>query len=106
VIVVQALANRRVKIDAEDLKLAEVGGRLAVILRTRALKLVFVTAKPDRPMEEVIQLIDIASYQAEHVALLPLGILPRQSEPPMCPEVVFKNRQDAYRSDADLPNWR
>ena len=105
-IVVQALANRRVKINAEDLKLAEVGGRLAVILRTRALKLVFVTAKPDRPMEEVIQLIDIASYHADHVALLPPRILLRQSEPPMCPEVVFKNWQDAFRSDADLPNWR
>jgi biopolymer transport protein ExbD len=71
VIVVQALANGRVKIGAEDLNLSKLGDRLSVILRTRAEKLVFVTADRDRPLEEVVQLIDIASYHAEHIALLP-----------------------------------
>jgi len=106
VIVVQALANGRVKIGAEDLNLSKLGDRLSVILRTRAEKLVFVTADRDRPLEEVVQLIDIASYHAEHIALLPpLNVL-RQPEHPICPKVIFKNWQvDAYRNDTDLPNW-
>jgi len=55
---------------ATTLRTNELEGRLHEIFRTRAIAVVFITGSGDLPFRRIAEVIDIASRQADHVAIL------------------------------------
>jgi hypothetical protein len=70
IVVLQALPVG-FKINVEDVSIDELAGRLEAIFRTRAERVVFITAAADVPFGRVTQLIDVAATQVDRIALLP-----------------------------------
>jgi biopolymer transport protein ExbD len=69
-IVATALRNGDVVLNQDTVKRANLENRLAEMLRTRAERFLFLKAEPDVPFQEVIEVIDAATKQAAHVAIL------------------------------------
>ena len=69
-LVVYALKDGSLKLNAESLKRDELANRLRDVFQTMAERLLVVKAGPDVPFQDVVQIIDIARTQANYVALL------------------------------------
>ena len=93
VVVVQALSHGRLKINADEVKRDELGDNLEAIFRTRAERLVFVTAEPDLRFRDVADVIDTATRRLVHVALLPpLNVLFHLGLD-ICPKLILRSWQ-------------
>jgi biopolymer transport protein ExbD len=75
VVVVQVLSHGGLRINVEDVKREDLDRRLEEISKTRAYRYVFLTADPDLPFEEVVQVIDSAAKQIDYIAILTPSIL-------------------------------
>jgi biopolymer transport protein ExbD len=64
-VVVTVLKSGAIRMNAESLRLDEFGKRLEEVFRTWYTRLIFVKADPDVPLQQVVQIIDIAKM--EHI---------------------------------------
>jgi biopolymer transport protein ExbD len=88
-VVLQALQAGKYRINVEDVTIGELAGKLETIFRTRAERVVFVTAEADVPFSRVAELIDVAATQVDNIALLPsLETLLRPRKEPLCAGLV------------------
>lgn len=101
-VVVQAFAQGRLRINADEVSYAQLGASLEAIFRTRAERFVFVTAEPDVPFSRVADVIDIASVYVDHIALLPSPLQPGTE---VCPAIVLRTwEEDQFRrANPELP---
>jgi biopolymer transport protein ExbD len=93
IIVIQTLADGRLRINAVEVSHAQLGASLEAIFRTRAERFVFVTAEPDVPFSRVAEVIDVASVYVNNIAFWPTdhGLFEPGTE--MCPEIVLQKWQ-------------
>jgi biopolymer transport protein ExbD len=91
IVVLQALEGGKYRINVEDVTIGELAGKLETIFRTRAERVVFVTAEADVPFSRVAELIDVAATQIDNIALLPsLETLSRPRKEPLCAGLVWR----------------
>lgn len=89
IVVLQALPAGRYRINVEDVTIGDLPGKLETIFRTRAERVVFVTAEADVPFSRVAELIDVAATQVDNIALLPsLEMLLRPRKEPLCADLA------------------
>jgi len=89
IVVLQALHGDRLRINMEETNIRELSGKLETIFRTRAERVVFVTAEADIPFSRVAGVIDVASTQVDRIALLPSLEVLLQRVPDVCPALVL-----------------
>src|SRR5580692_1624900 len=89
-VVVQALAHGRLRINDDEVSYGQLGASLEAIFRTRAERFVFVTAEPDVPFGQIADLIDVASVYVDHIGLWPQAQARLQPGTEMCPEIVLQ----------------
>jgi hypothetical protein len=109
VVVIQLSTDGSVKINVDPVKRAELGVKLDDIFRTRAVRLVYVTAESDLAFSEVVNVVDIATNHVDHIALLPrsqgLDRKPYPGERDVCVGMTFSKRE-SNTSDRQLSVWR
>jgi hypothetical protein len=89
IVVLQALPTG-FRINVEDVSIGELAGRLEAIFRTRAERVVFITAAAGVSFDRVAQLVDVAATQVDRIVLLPKTLeFYVQPHDELCPAVVL-----------------
>jgi biopolymer transport protein TolR len=69
-VVIHVLQGGKIKLNMEDSDRVRLGGRLYEIFKTRAEKVLFISADPHLSFQDVAQAIDIATKHIDNVALI------------------------------------
>ena len=93
-IVIHVLEGGKIKLNMEDSDRLKLGKRLGEVFETRAEQVVFISADPQLPFQDVAQIIDIATKHVDNVALLSPTL---KLEPSHCLSITPWPRKAARR---------
>ncbi len=71
IVVIEVIASGQLQINGEPLNHSALGERLETIFRTRYQRFAFVTAEAAVPFQAIADVIDVAAFHLDNVALLP-----------------------------------
>ncbi len=80
IVVLHVLSDGALRINFEDVTRRELGARLKEIYETRAERMIYLTAEPDAPFEDVADVSGIAQKYVDNIML----ITPRAMDTPCC----------------------
>jgi hypothetical protein len=108
VVQVSVDGSLRITENAEPVGLTELGDKLDMIFRTRAIRVAFVTADSHVPFGGVVRVIDAATKHVDHIAFLPrsrvLDRKPFPGETDVCLDMTLAKR-DENSSDRLSSIW-